>query len=158
MAKETVILRSGEQLQRVVRDIDFMMLCDGQQYARCTSHNGQEIEISRKRDANGNVTSEWQENSSTTIGIIVLESTESDVNTEEITIQVKCTSCDEVKPATICVESLADYTLNEDGETYTSLYEECAGCLTGESDEDRLERQAQAHLEAAAFHRDDPLF
>jgi hypothetical protein len=27
-----------------------------------------------------------------------------------------------------------------------------------ESDEDRLERQAQAHLETAALHRDDPLF
>lgn len=27
-----------------------------------------------------------------------------------------------------------------------------------ESSEDRLERQAQAHLEAAARHRDDPMF
>lgn len=27
-----------------------------------------------------------------------------------------------------------------------------------ESDEDRLERQAQAHLESAALHRDDPIF
>lgn len=27
----------------------------------------------------------------------------------------------------------------------------------GQSDEDRLERQAQAHLESAALHRDDPI-
>jgi hypothetical protein len=83
----------------------------------------------------------------------------SDVNTDLLTIQVKCTSCDAVTDTTICAESLdSDYTLNEDGETYTSLYGECAECLTGESSEDRLERQAQAHLEAAALHRDDPMF
>jgi hypothetical protein len=87
------------------------------------------------------------------------EPRDSDVNTELLTIQVKCTSCNEVVSTTICAESLdSDYTLNEDGETYTSLYGECAECLTDESDEDRLERQAQAHLEAAALHRDDPLF
>ena len=35
----------------------------------------------------------------------------------------------------------------------------CSKCqMAGESSEDRLERQAQAHLEAAALHRDDPMF
>jgi hypothetical protein len=42
-----------------------------------------------------------------------------------------------------------------------ALYRKALGELHVEdepSDEDRLERQAQAHLEAAALHRDDPLF
>jgi hypothetical protein len=30
--------------------------------------------------------------------------------------------------------------------------------ITSDSEEDRLERQAQAHLEVAARHRDDPMF
>lgn len=156
MAKETILLRSGERIQRKIRDIDFMHLCDGRQYARCTSHNGQEIEISRKRDANGTATGEWQE-SGTSIGIIVLESAESDVNTERLTIKVKCAGCETVAETTVCAEELDDYTDNGDG-TYTSLYGSCAECLAGESSEDRLERQAQAHLEAAALHRDDPIF
>jgi hypothetical protein len=46
------------------------------------------------------------------------EPRDSDVNTELLTIQVKCTSCNEVVSTTICAESLdSDYTLNEDGET-----------------------------------------
>lgn len=63
----------------------------------------------------------------------------SDVNTDKITIKVKCTSCGAVEDTTICAESLdSDYTLNEDG-THTSIIGECADCLTGDDTVDESE-------------------
>lgn len=60
--KSTVLISHGpsnvERITRVVRDLDFMLLCNGRQYAHCT-YDGREIEVSRQRDANGNGTGEW---------------------------------------------------------------------------------------------------
>lgn len=56
--KDIIRLRTGKCVRRVVRDRDFMMLCDGRQYARCTI-NREEIEIARPRDQEGNGVGEW---------------------------------------------------------------------------------------------------
>lgn len=164
MAKDTILLSSGERIEQVVRDVDFMILCDGRQYARCT-HEGKELTIARRRGAG---LCEWHEMHTYTASI-------------EQGACCWATTLDAESPLQALKELRAAYpgilireidfngrlTLANLHEGWSSsgpdlldeaLEQESEDDSDYESSEERLERQAQAHLEAAARHRNDPMF
>jgi hypothetical protein len=67
MTKATIILCTGERIERVIRDVDFMLLSDGYQYAHATSHKGKEILIARLRDSDE---CEWYEMRTYTASVV----------------------------------------------------------------------------------------
>jgi hypothetical protein len=48
----------GENIERVVRDIDYKILCDGMQYGHIT-HKGEEVIVCRPRNAQGEGYGHW---------------------------------------------------------------------------------------------------
>ena len=55
---------------------------------------------------------------------------DSDINEEEVTLQVRCPECQQAHTMVICKESLEGYADNGDG-TYTDILEPwCASCLS----------------------------
>jgi hypothetical protein len=54
-----ITYNTGKIIERAVKDIDYMILCDGWQYGAIT-YQGQHHSVRRRRDANGNGCGNWQ--------------------------------------------------------------------------------------------------
>ena len=57
--ENNITYNTGKIIERSVKDIDYMILCDGWQYGSIT-YQGQHHSVRRRRDANGNGCGNWQ--------------------------------------------------------------------------------------------------